>query len=245
MNAVDTVVAAHGGERIDALPDAQRPQTEADAYAIQDGVLARLGPAAGWKVGAKGPDAPFLCAPLIASAFHTAPAELPGARFGERAIEAEIAFRIGRDLPARDTAYARDEVIDAIDAVMPAIEVVDGRFRTRTAVDRLSALADNLSSGAFIVGAPVGDWRSLALDALPVRLLVDGREAVSAVGGNPVGDPLALLARAVDTLSRRAAGLKAGMVVTTGSCTGVTQVDPRSEVSVAFSGLGRLDLRFI
>ena len=41
-------------------------------------------------------------------------------------IEPELAFRLGRDLPA---GASLDEAWAAIDAIAPAIEIVDSRYR--------------------------------------------------------------------------------------------------------------------
>ena len=50
--AARVLAAARAGQPIAALPDAVRPQSEADSYAIQDAVLRRVGERiGGWKVG--------------------------------------------------------------------------------------------------------------------------------------------------------------------------------------------------
>ena len=46
------------------FPDAVRPRTAQEAYAIQALSMDVLGPIGGWKVGAAGPDAPCSCAPM-------------------------------------------------------------------------------------------------------------------------------------------------------------------------------------
>ena len=50
--AARALVAARSGQPMATLPDAARPQSAEEAYAIQDVVLARLGErVGGWKVG--------------------------------------------------------------------------------------------------------------------------------------------------------------------------------------------------
>ena len=69
------------GQPIAAIPDAARPQSEADSYAIQDAVMRRLGErAGGWKVGYS-PEGGIFCAPIYASNVHASPASLPAAGF--------------------------------------------------------------------------------------------------------------------------------------------------------------------
>lgn len=52
-----------------AFPDALRPQTLQDAYAVQDAVLSGLGSIGEWKLSAKSAPVAWQCAPLPASTF--------------------------------------------------------------------------------------------------------------------------------------------------------------------------------
>ncbi|WP_029011279.1 2-keto-4-pentenoate hydratase [Azospirillum halopraeferens] len=243
--AADFLIAARtGASRPDDLPEDLRPADAEDAYAIQDAVVRRIGPAGAWKVGARTPEAEPNRAPILTSVMSAAPAALPGTAFSMRGIEAEVAVRLGRDLPAREAPYGRDEVLDAIDALMPALEVVDTRFRDRTAAAPLSQLADCQSNGWFVYGAPVTDWRGPDLLTLPVRLWIDGEERLSVRGGNTAGDPLALVVWLAESLSRRGAGLPAGTIITTGTYTGMIPVGPTATIAAELEGLGRVELRF-
>lgn len=243
--AADLLAAVRSGAARPAdLPEELRPASADDAYAIQDAVVRRLGAAGGWKVGARTPQAEPNRAPMLASLMTASPAVLPGDAFSMRGIEAEVAVRLGRDLPARDAAYGRDEVLDAIDALMPALEVVDTRFADRSAAAPLSQLADFQSNGWFVYGAPVADWRHLDLTTLPVRLTIDGEERLAVRGGNTAGDPLALVVWLAGALSRRGSGLTAGTIVTTGTYTGLIPVGPAASVAAELDGLGRVELRF-
>ena len=65
---------------VGAIPDAARPRSEADSYAIQDAVMRRLGErAGGWKVGYS-PGGGIFCAPIYAAKVHASPASLPARR---------------------------------------------------------------------------------------------------------------------------------------------------------------------
>jgi 2-keto-4-pentenoate hydratase len=243
--AAALLITARTGDRLRGIPEDCRPRTAEEAYAIQDVVLARTGPAHAWKVGAKTPEAEPACAPMPADTVHPSPAMLSGDAFGVRLIEAEIAYRFGRALPPRPQPYTTDEVLAAVDAVLPGIEVVDGRFQDRNAVDALSILADNITSGAYVTGAAVADWRRIEPARQGVQLRVNGAIVVDTVGGNPAGGDLTrLLVWTANALSMRGHGLKAGDIVTTGSCTGMTPVGPGDTVEAEFPGLGTVSLRF-
>src|SRR5579862_3875676 len=60
LEAARLLIEAHRtGRPIDRLPEALRPVTIEDAYAIQDHVTAALGAIGGWKVGQGGPTGPI------------------------------------------------------------------------------------------------------------------------------------------------------------------------------------------
>ena len=64
--AAGALAAARTGQAIPGLPEAARPQSEADSYAIQDAVIRRLGErVGGWKVGFS-PEGGIFCAPIYA-----------------------------------------------------------------------------------------------------------------------------------------------------------------------------------
>jgi 2-keto-4-pentenoate hydratase len=241
--ATRIVAARRTGLHITDVPEALVPANAAAAYAVQDAVVRRLGAAiGGWKVGAASPEAEPNCAPLLASLVLPSPARVDAARFPLRGIEGELAFRLGRDLPPRATPFGEDEVWDAIGSLHVAIELVDSRFADRAAVPPLALLADNGTNGAFIHGPPVGDWRAVDFLRQPARLVIDGAEAASAVGGNAAGHPRRLLAWLANHLAQRHGGLKAGEIVTTGTHTGLRFAPPGAVVTVEFAGLGEATL---
>ncbi len=124
------------------LPVGLKPADRAAAYAIQRKVAASFAAIGGWKVSPFGADAPPMCGALPAAGIVASPAKLSSQTHSMRGIEAEIAVRIGRDLPPRDTPYNRDEIVAAIAAMHPAIEVLESRFIEPSGLDVPTALAD-------------------------------------------------------------------------------------------------------
>ena len=224
------------------LPEGSRPRDDAEAYAIQDGVAARLGPVGGWKVGARGPDAPPFRAPIMAEAIFAA-GPVPAEWFNLIGVEAELAYRFDRGLPRRPAPYSEDEIRDAVGALVPVIEVLDTRFVALDTSDMLSHRADHQNGGALILGAPCGDWRGIDPLAQPVELWIDGVRRHSGVGGNAAGDNLRLLVWLANG-GAGAGGIAAGQVVTTGSCSGTDFVPRGTRARAAFPGLGEVDVIF-
>ena len=104
-----------------ALPEACRPRTIAEAYAVQDAfVEARGGTLAGFKIGATSQRAreyldiegPFYGC-MFRDAVHDSPAVLSAGRFIFALVESEFAVRLEADLPARAEPYGRAEVVPA------------------------------------------------------------------------------------------------------------------------------------
>ncbi len=166
-----------------------------------------------------------------------APAEVP-----HLGVEAEIAFRFTRDLPARPTPYDREELRASVTA-MPAIEVVSSRFRDPRSRPPLEQLADGIANGGLVLGAELRDWSHLDLPRLQVTLLVNGAPVVQQQGGHPIGDPLGV-ALALVNMMRPDRGVRAGQVVTTGSWTGLRFLTPGDRCVARFEGLGEAAATF-
>lgn len=226
------------------LPFACRPGDAAAAYRIQDAISHELGPVGGWKVGAKGPDQEPHCAPIPARLVRHSPVRLTQADSRLRGVEAEIAVRLGRDLPARGRPYTAAELASAIDAVLPAIEVVDSRYVAIEGQDAWSLLADGASNAGLVLGQGLGAALPLDLARQRAQLCFDDRVVVDATGGNAAGDLLRLLTWLANHVGDRAGGLKAGQVVTTGSFTGLLFADPGTRVRAVIEGIGEVALSF-
>jgi 2-keto-4-pentenoate hydratase len=218
------------------------PQSEAAAYAVQHAVAQSLGPIGGWKVGAGGPAAAASAAPLPASGIMSAPALLPAA-WSDRLVEAEIAFRIGTDLPPRAAAYTRAEVLAAIASCHPVVEVVQWRIAEGVLAPPNLKLADHGGHGALVVGEAVPAWQQIDFATLTVTQEIAGQETKRGTG-NPAGDMIRLVAWLADEGAVWAGGLKAGQIVTCGSWTGVTEAAAGAPVTVTFAGLAPVELRF-
>jgi 2-keto-4-pentenoate hydratase len=247
MSSIDAAAAAlamvrRGGEPLADL--APPPATDAEAYAIQHALFATMGWRPGaWKAGVSPDGTKGAAAPIADIHVHASPARLDAALCPLRGIEGEIAFRLARDLPARDGAYARDEVLAAVAEVVVAIEEVETRFRDMDQVGALSKLADCQSNGALVAGGGVAPVLTGDLGRARVRLTVDGKTCHEGVGGHPSVDPLAPLLWLANNSATKAI-LRAGQVVTTGSMTGLVKVGPAAHVVVEIDGIGRAELRF-
>lgn len=237
----------------DALPEALRPRTRAEGYAVQ-AALRTLhgGEVPGWKIaatsvagqrhiGVSGP----LAGPIYAGRVHNdgASVSLTGNRMC--VAECEITFRFARTLRPRAAPYSVDEVLAAVGTVHPAIEVPDSRFAHFETAGEAQLIADNACCRDYLLGQglPV-DERVRALPAHEVHAECSDGRRLSGVGANVLGDPLLALAWIVNELSAVSVPMKAGQFVTTGACVVPIPVVPGDEVRADFGWLGRMRVRF-
>jgi 2-keto-4-pentenoate hydratase len=228
---------------IDDLPEAVRPATLDEAYFVQGRLAIAYGEIGGWKVGAGTADATPMFAPMPLAWIASNDAVL-GGRHRFRGLEAEIAFQFAKDLPPRERAYSREEVVAAIGSCHPAIEVIESGLTDPTKAAKLSMIADLQMHGAFVYGAAVENWQSVNFSTEHVTLAVDGVVRVERTGSNTSGDLMRLLPWLANEGAPRTGGLKVGQWVTTGSWTGLSLGMARSNVDVRFSSAGEVHLRF-
>jgi 2-keto-4-pentenoate hydratase len=249
MEAADLLLdARRTGTPIADLPEALRPTTQAEACFVQDTLAEAYGEIGGWKIGAATPEATPAFAPMPRNWIAASGAELtdlPGSKqWRYRGLEAEIAFLIGEDLPARETLYTREEIVAAIASCHPAIEVLESGLADPEAAATLSKQADLQMHGGFVYGPAYADWRSIDFTKETVVLIVDGAVRVERTGSNTSGDLMRLLPYLANEGAARTGGLKRGDWITTGSWTGNVQTQAGSSVNVRFGTAGRVELRF-
>jgi 2-keto-4-pentenoate hydratase len=162
-------------------------------------------------------------------------------RYCHPRVEVEVGFVLGAALPGE--SCTEEDVLDATEAVAPAIELIDSRIRDWR-IGLVDTIADNASSAGFVLGAQrvkPGDIDLLGIDATLTRngeVVAEGRS--DAVLGNPV-TAVAWLARKVASFGVR---LEAGHVILPGSCTRAIDVRPGDDFVADFVGLGTVHLSF-
>lgn len=241
--AADLLLAARRDRRpLAAFPEDARPHTLEEAWAVQDRVVAALGGPGGWKVGAADATSEPGVAPLPASGMHVGTTRLVASAFNFVGIEAEIAFRFGRDLPRREAPWTKSEVLAAVESVHPAIEVVDSRlagWRERPGIEQAADLGNH---GAFVLGPATALKPDIDQTKVTARVLVDRNLRVEKTGGNTAVDVQRLLVWLANHCAARGTPIRAGDVVTSGSCTGLEIVGAPCSVTAELDGLGKVSL---
>lgn len=241
------------GDHIRDLSGACRPQDIADGYAIQALWPAVLDqPVAGWKIAAtseagqkhiavSGP----LAGPVFGHRVHSPGVPISLEHNRMRVAECEVVFHFAQSLIPRPYSYSRSEVLAALAAVGPGIEVPDSRFLHFECAGAAQLTADCACTNDMVLGTPVAlDARLEQLAGLSVRAEVsDGRIATGS-GRNVMGDPVEALVWLVNELGRAGQTLGAGQFVTTGACVAPIPVVPGDQVQADFGWLGALQAGF-
>jgi 2-keto-4-pentenoate hydratase len=241
----------HTGRLMTALPAALRPATREEGYRIQSRIERRSAfPLFGWKIAATSQvgqahiavDGP-LAGRLLRERVIPAGGEMPFGANHMRVAEAEFAFCMARDLPPRPVPYGVEEALDAVATLHPAIEVPDSRFEDFTVVGAPQLIADNACAHYFVLGpAAPGAWRDVDLAQHRVIGSVEGRLQRDGIGANVLGDPRVALAWLVNELSALGLTLRAGEIVTTGTCLTPLPIAPNDRVAADFGSLGAVNV---
>ncbi|MGV8988498.1 MAG: 2-keto-4-pentenoate hydratase [Cypionkella sp.] len=249
QSAIHSVAAAlvdarRSGFRIKGLAPATVPDDLDTAYAIQDAlILASDQKVGGWKVAAGTGDAP-ICAPLPANALRTSGVALSVTRSFARLAEAEVAVRIGHDMPPRDTPYTDDDVLAAIGGILPVIELIGSPFERDFSVPHFLNIANLQGNSDLVLGPEFPDWSGLDFANLAITLEV-GTTSATKTTGPDLAAILAALRFLANGRARAHGGLKAGDIITTGSRINLPAGDEKTEIIATFDPLGSVSLTLI
>jgi len=147
-------------------------------------------------------------------------------------VEPEIAFVLKKALPAEVTAV---EALAAVEAIAPAIEIIDSRYKDFK-FSLPDVIADNASSSGFVIGPwcdPHQDFSNLGL-----TLSIDGRVVQVGSTAAILNHPLRSLVAAARLSAAAGEPLQAGWVVMAGGATAAEWVQAGQYVSVEMQGLG-------
>ncbi len=237
---------------IDAIPEGCRPGTVEEGYAVQDALVRLEGSrVVGWKLGAttkywqrRASLSEPMAGRLLDSMVHHGSAVLEGRAFHLRMVECEYAFRLGRDLPAREAPYTREEVEDAVAAVHGCVEVADSRYSKGLIMDSPSLIADNVLAGAYVVGPEVSGWRTEEITQAPVKVWSEGKLLNEGKGEHTGGHPILPLVWLANDRRKRGDGLGAGMLVSTSSSTGAYRCPSPAVVIADYGPFGTVQVEF-
>ena len=243
--------------RIDQLPESLRPSSRHQGYAIQAEIERKSAfPLFGWKIAATseaGQKHIGVTGPMAGRILHekVLPAHAAVTLHGNlmRVAEVEFAFKIGKDLLPRSSLYTQEEVLQAVSSLHPALEMPDSRYHDFVAVGEYQLIADNACAHLFMLGEATGaDWRQIDLSTFSVAVnhIRNGQaKALTGQGSNVLGDPRKALLWIANELTQSGVALRAGQVITTGTCLTPVQVEAGDRIEADFAQFGFISASFI
>ena len=147
-------------------------------------------------------------------------------------VEPEIVFRLSK--PARGPVSPL-EAMNFIDAVAPALEIIDSRYKNFkfTLED---VLADNCSSSGFVVG----NWlpKNTDVSNLGIILNANGRMVQSGSTSAILGNPIRSLVEAFKLSDEFDMPLNEGDIVLAGAATAAVDICQGDAVNAEFQNIG-------
>ena len=256
LAAAQAVAAARRSRTpLEPLPAELAPRTEADGYRIQEALrdllAADFGAPVGYKIGCTSAvmqhylDIPHPCGgSVFAKGVHDSGVSLRHSDFVRVGVECEIAVRLARDLAPSQAPFTADAVAQAIEAYLPAIEIVDDRYADWQSIGAPTLVADDFFAAACVLGQPVA--RSAAPDLLAIvgRAIINGVEVSRGTGADVLGHPHHALAWLANHLAADGKSLRAGEIVLTGSLVKTIWLAAGDTVLMELAGLGNVSATF-
>lgn len=223
-----------------------------DAYAIQDEIRRRkiargnkiIGLKAGLTSHAKmkqmNVDSPIIG--FLADYFSVAEgSEINVKELVHPKVEPEIAFVTNK--PLKGPGCHIGTVLAATDFVIPAIEVIDSRYRDFK-FDLKSVIADNCSSSRFVVGGRSAKVESIDLRTTGIVLEKNGEAVAFGAGAAVLGHPAAAVAMLANQLGAKGEEIPAGTLILSGGITEAVTVQAGDCITLHVQHMGSVSIRF-
>ena len=165
--------------------------------------------------------------------------DLHRGRYVHPRVEPEIAYIIGKPLEGEVTAA---EALAAVEAVAPALEIIDSRYKDfKFALP--DVVADNSSSSGFYVGS----WARRDADVanLGIVMEVDGRPVQIGSTAAILGDPIRSLVAAARLVGRAGERLEPGDIVLAGGATAAHPLSVGQYIRTSFQNLGAVSFHVV
>ena len=150
-------------------------------------------------------------------------------------IEAEIAFILEHDLPHEQPTLA--DIVLATAYVAPALEIVGSRIANWN-IRFADTVADNASSGAWVIGGPMHKLDGVDLRGCSMTMESDGLVVSEGRGAACLGNPINAVRWLAREMVARGRPLQAGDIVLSGALGPMVPVTAGATYEARLSGLG-------
>ncbi|HET6166215.1 MAG TPA: fumarylacetoacetate hydrolase family protein [Marmoricola sp.] len=158
-------------------------------------------------------------------------------------VEAEVAFRLGRDIDVPEDEITIELVRESVDVALPALEIVDSRIAD-WAIKFTDTVADCASSALFVVGTDARPLDEVVPVDVEMSLTINGEVRSSGNGAACLGDPLEALRWLAVQSARFGDPLRAGQLILSGALGPFVPFAPGDRVEASISGFAPLRVEF-
>jgi 2-keto-4-pentenoate hydratase len=178
----------------------------AEAYAVQAEIVARAqargaGSIIGYKVGLTSESMQKFCGvtdPVVGRILRQrvrhSGATLPLNQFHRLGLESELALRVAKRVPILPAEADPAELLDCVDAIAAAFEIVEDRDADYRALDGFSIIAENSWNMGIVLGSPMAVEAGRDLAKLEGNLFIDDVLTGTASSAEVMRGPLSVLA---------------------------------------------------
>lgn len=161
--------------------------------------------------------------------------EIDFTRYVHPRVEPEIAFLIGKPFSGRVSML---EAQAAVEAIAPAMEIIDSRYRNFK-FSLSDVVADNASSSGLVIGA----WRRAAPDIANLGMVMHFDGAAVQIGSSAaiLGHPYRALVAAARLAAEAGEDLVPGDIVLAGAATNAEALRPGVAVRLDVQNLGTVE----
>ncbi|WP_369700042.1 2-keto-4-pentenoate hydratase [Bacillus sp. AFS041924] len=156
-------------------------------------------------------------------------------------VEAEIAFVLKKDLIGSNITF--EDVVDATDYIVPAIEVVDSRIENWK-IRLEDTVADNASSCLFVLGNERFDVKEIDLPNVTMDLYRNDELMNSGKGEAVLGNPIHCVAWLANKLCEFGISLNAGEIILSGALSAAINANAGDQFTAKFPLLGDVSISF-
>ncbi|PKF63101.1 hydratase [Psychromonas sp. psych-6C06] len=232
------------GAVITPLPAEISPKNCEQAFQIQEEMIALHGEeVAGWKCLLPLDNGNIIAAPIFANTLQTGEQCALFKDGGKARVEPEIAFVLGKDLPARAEGYSEAEVDASIKSCHMALELMQERYREHPDASFFEKLADGMLNQGLFLGPEID--KSKTYSASKINITFDQHSAKQEMqGSHPNELPYKPVQWMINFMSKRGVSFKAGEAFITGSYNGIVEVDFNQLTEISYQGLGSYSVTF-
>ena len=156
-------------------------------------------------------------------------------------VEVELAFVMGKDLKGPSINAA--DVIRATDFILPALEIVDSRYKGRGNNMLVDSISDAATCGFVVLGGNPVKLTDVDVRRLSASLSINGQIMESGSASAVMGNPINAVVWLANKLHEFGVAMQPGDVILSGSFVKAIPFDAGDTILALYDQLGEVTLR--